>query len=246
MGLLVRPARPQRRPDGAMTIIEHLEDLRRALAIGAGAWLLATVAAWFFSADLLRFIVHRAGLPTLVYLDVTGGFMIQLELAIAAGTLLASPAIFWQLWWFISPGLHTSEKRVVLPLIGATTFFFLLGVALCFYTLPLIVHVLSGFAPRDALQFLPSGDAFLSFLLGLSIAFGLVFQLPVVLWTLGMMGVISSSWLWRNRFYWVSGLGLLANFMTPGGDPLVTPLVVFVPLVSFYLGVTLVLRLSGR
>lgn len=246
MGLLVRPARPQRRPDGAMTVIEHLEDLRRALAIGAGAWLLATVAAWFFSADLLRFIEHQAGLPTLVYLDVTGGFMIQLELAIAAGTLLASPVIFWQLWWFISPGLHTSEKRVVLPLIGATTFFFLLGVALCFYTLPLIVHVLSGFAPKDALQFLPSGDAFLSFLLGLSIAFGLVFQLPVVLWTLGRLGVISSSWLWRSRFYWVSGLGLLANFMTPGGDPLVTPLVVFVPLVSFYLGVTLLLRLSGR
>jgi sec-independent protein translocase protein TatC len=246
VGLLVRPARPQRRPDGAMTVIEHLEDLRRALAIGAGAWLLATVAAWFFSADLLRFIEHRAGLPTLVYLDVTGGFMIQLELAIAAGTLLASPVIFWQLWWFISPGLHTSEKRVVLPLIGATTFFFLLGVALCFYTLPLIVHVLSGFAPKDALQFLPSGDAFLSFLLGLSIAFGLVFQLPVVLWTLGRLGVISSSWLWRSRFYWVSGLGLLANFMTPGGDPLVTPLVVFVPLVSFYLGVTLLLRLSGR
>ena len=229
-----------------MTIIEHLEDLRRALAIGAGAWLLATVAAWFFAADPLRFIEHRAGLPPLVYLDVTGGFMIQLELAIAAGTLLASPVIFWQLWWFISPGLHTSEKRVVLPLIGATTFFFLLGVALCFYTLPLIVHVLNGFAPKDALQFLPSGDAFLSFLLGLSIAFGLVFQLPVVLWTLGMLGVISSRWLWRNRFYWVSGLGLLANFMTPGGDPLVTPLIVFVPLVSFYLGVTLVLRLSGR
>jgi Sec-independent protein secretion pathway component TatC len=68
----------------------------------------------------------------------------------------------------------------------------------------------------------------------------------VVLWTLGMMGVISSAWLWSNRFYWVTGLGLLANFMTPGGDPLVTPLVVFVPLISFYLGVTLLLRLSGR
>ena len=61
-----------------------------------------------------------------------------------------------------------------------------------------------------------------------------------------MLGVISSGWLWANRFYWVSGLGLLANFMTPGGDPLVTPLIVFVPLLSFYLGVTLLLRLTGR
>jgi sec-independent protein translocase protein TatC len=247
MGLLVRPAAKTRSRAGTMSIIEHLEDLRRALAISAGAWVLCTIAAWFFSVELLRFIVLRAGLPHgLVYLDPTGGFMVRLEIAMAAGTLLASPAIFWQLWWFISPGLHRHERRVVLPLIGATTFFFLLGVALSFYALPLIVGVLSGLAPRDVLQFLPSGDAFLSFLLGLSLAFGLVFQLPVVLWTLGMLGVISSAWLWRNRFYWVSGLGLLANFMTPGGDPLVTPLVVFVPLIAFYLGVTLLLRLTGR
>src|SRR5205807_8718473 len=133
-----------------------------------------------------RFIVFRSGVPHgFVYLDPTGGFMIRLEIAMAAGTLLASPATFWQPWWFICPGLHRREKEVVLPLIGATTFFFLLGVAPCFYPLPLIVGVLNGFAPHDVLQFLPSGDAFLSFLLGLSIAFGLVFQLPVVLWTLG-------------------------------------------------------------
>jgi Sec-independent protein secretion pathway component TatC len=73
-----------------------------------------------------------------------------------------------------------------------------------------------------------------------------VFQLPVVLWILGMLRIISSRWLWQNRFYWVSGLGLLANFMTPGGDPLVTPLIVFVPLIAFYLGSIVVLRISGR
>ena len=60
------------------------------------------------------------------------------------------------------------------------------------------------------------------------------------------LGVISFGWLWRNRFYWVSGPGLLANFMMPGGDPLVTPVVVFVPLLAFYLGSRLLLKLSGR
>ena len=138
MGLLVRPAAKTRSRAGTMSIIEHLEDLRRALAISAGAWVLCTIAAWFFSVELLRFIVLRAGLPHgLVYLDPTGGFMVRLEIAMAAGTLLASPALFWQLWWFISPGLHRHERRVVLPLIGATTFFFLLGVALSFYALRL-------------------------------------------------------------------------------------------------------------
>jgi sec-independent protein translocase protein TatC len=229
-----------------MTLIQHLEDLRRALAITVGSWLAGSVAAWFFSSEVLRLVVHRSGLDHLVYLHPTGAFSLRLEIAVCTGTLLASPVIFWQLWWFVSPGLYRDERRVALPVIVATTFFFLLGVALCFYTLPLIVHVLSGFAPSDVLQFLPSGEDFLGFLLGLCIAFGLVFQLPVVLWTLGMLGVISSAWLWRNRFYWVSGLGLVANFMTPGGDPLVTPLVVFVPLLAFYLGCTLLLRLTGR
>jgi sec-independent protein translocase protein TatC len=95
------------------------------------------------------------------------------------------------------------------------------------------------------MQFLPNASDFLSFLLGLCIAFGLVFELPVVLWTLGMLGIISSGWLWSNRLYWVLGLGLLANIMTPGGDPL-TPLVVFVPLIFFYGGSMLLLKISGR
>jgi sec-independent protein translocase protein TatC len=231
---------------GKMTLVQHLDDLRRALAIAVAAWLLAVVASWFVSDEVLRLIVHRSGLNHLVYLHPTGGFTIRLEVAVCTGTVLASPLILWQLWWFVSPGLYRNERRAALPLVAATTFFFLLGVALCLYSLPLIVHVLSGFAPPDVLQFLPSGDDFLAFLLALSIAFGLVFQLPVVLWTLGLLGVISSRWLWRNRFYWVSGLGLLANFMTPGGDPLVTPLVVFVPLLAFYLGATLLLRLTGH
>jgi sec-independent protein translocase protein TatC len=229
-----------------MTLIQHLEDLRRALIVVAAAWLVAVVASWFVSDDVLRLVVHRSGLDHFVYLGPTGAFTIRLELAIATGTVLASPVILWQVWWFVSPGLYRNERRVALPLVAAATGFFLLGVALCFYALPLIVHVLNGFAPPDVLQFLPNGEDFLGFLLALSIAFGLVFQLPVVLWTLGLLGVISSSWLWRNRFYWVSGLGLLANFMTPGGDPLVTPLVVFAPLLVFYLGVTLLLRLTGR
>jgi Sec-independent protein secretion pathway component TatC len=66
-----------------------------------------------------------------------------------------------------------------------------------------------------------------------------------VLWTLGMLRIISSRWLWKQRLYWIIGLGLLANIMTPGGDPL-TPLLVFVPLIIFYLGTTLLLRISGR
>ncbi|MGH7883783.1 MAG: twin-arginine translocase subunit TatC, partial [Candidatus Dormibacteraceae bacterium] len=231
MALLIR--RPEKKkirsPDGTMSITEHLEDLRRALIIAAIGWLVCSVAAWFFTVDLLHLIEARAGVGRFVFFGPTGAFMLRLKIALFAGTLAASPVIFWQIWWFVSPGLHTHEKRIVLPLIAATTFFFLLGVSFCFYALPLVIHVLTGFAPDSVLQFIPSGDDFLGFLLVFCLAFGLVFELPVVLWTLGMLKIVSSRWLWSTRLYWFVGLGLLSNVMTPGADPL-TPLIIFAPL----------------
>jgi sec-independent protein translocase protein TatC len=247
MSLLVRGQRKRtlERDDRSMTVVAHLEDLRRALIISAIAWSVGGLVAWFFTVEILQLIQHRAGLPTFVFLNPTGAFTLRFRIALYTGTLLASPVIFWQAWWFVAPALRTHEKRIVLPLIAATSFFFLLGVGFSFYALPLIIRVLTGFAPPNVLQYIPSGDDFLGFLLGLCLAFGLVFELPVVLWTLGMLRIISSRWLWRHRLYWILALGLLANVMTPGADPL-TPLVVFVPLVIFYAGTTLLLRVTGK
>jgi sec-independent protein translocase protein TatC len=248
MGLLVRGPggkKTRKRDDKSMTVIEHLEDLRRALIVCAIVWVICSVVAWFFTSDILQYIEHWANLPPLTYLNPTGAFMLRFKIALYTGTLVASPIIFWQAWWFVGPGLHTHEKRVILPLIGGTSFFFLLGVSSCLYLLPVIMRVLNGFAPHDVLSYLPVGDEFISFLLALCIAFGLVYELPVVLWTLGMLRIISSGWLWRHAIYWVLGLGLVANVLTPGGDPL-TPLVLFVPLLVFYGGTTLLLKLTGR
>ena len=249
MNLLVRsPRKGEAHPRdeaATMSLIEHLEDLRRALIISVLAWILCSVAAWFFTGDILTFIEHRANIGPLAYFGPTGAFMTRLKIAFAAGTLVASPIIFWQVWWFVGPGLHANEKRVVLPLIVATTFFFVLGVSFCFYSLPLIMRVLINFGNGAGLKFFPVTDDFLGFLLGLCIAFGIVFEMPVVLWTLGMLRIISSRWLWKQRLYWIIGLGLLANIMTPGADPL-TPLIVFCPLIIFYLGTMLLLRISGR
>ena len=106
------------------------------------------------------------------------------------------------------------------------------------FALPLVMRALTSFAPPD-LHYLPDGNELLGFIFVITIAFGLVFELPVILWTLGM------RWLYRHHAYWLIGLGLLANFMTPGVDPL-TPLLVFVPLCVFWEGTTLLLKLSGR
>jgi sec-independent protein translocase protein TatC len=247
MGLLVRGGkRPKVHDEKSMSVIEHLEELRRALVISAVAWIVATVAAWFLKDMVLGFLVRRANLPhALVVLSPTGGFMIGLKIALYLGIVISAPIIFWQIWWFVSPGLRPSEQKLILPMIVATSFFFIVGVAFSFFSLPLIMHILMGFFPSNLLSPMFSADEFISFVVGLCLAFGLVFELPVVLWVLGMLRIISSRWLYKNRPFWFLGLGLLSNFLTPGADPL-TPLIMFVPLYIFYEGTALILKLSKR
>ena len=247
MGLLTRNRPAATVEDSQMSIVEHLGALRRAMGVSAGAWLVASIACWFVSVPFLQFVVQRGGFhQALVYFTPAGGVMLRLQVSLFLGTLLASPIIMWQIWWFVAPGLHLHERRIALPLIFATSIFFLMGVSVSFYSLPIFLDILQSFSgPSSVVHYLPNGTDLFTFLLWISIAFGIVFELPVVLYTLGMLKIISSGWLWRKRVWWIVGLLLLANFMTPGVDP-ITPLIVAVPLLIFYFGAMVVLKFSGR
>jgi sec-independent protein translocase protein TatC len=227
-----------------MSVIEHLEALRRALIISLAAWGLTTVAAFFVSGQLVGLLVRRAGINQAVYFHPAGGVITTLLVAVYIGFILAAPVVIQQIWWFVSPGLHRHERRVILPLIVATIFFFALGVAAAVYALPLYIKVLGALAPPHV-TYLADISELIGFILTMVIGFGLVFELPVVLVVLGMLHIVSSRWLYKNRPWWFIGLALIANFLTPGVDPL-TPLIMFIPLYVFYEGSALVLKLSGR
>lgn len=227
-----------------MTIIEHLEALRRALLVSVIAWALATVGAFFISGQVIHLLIERAGIKQAVYLAPAGGFLNELKVAVYIGFVVAAPIVIQQIWWFVSPGLHRHERRFILPLIVATIFFFLLGVSAAIFALPLYLHVLNSLSPPSTVYLADIGEL-IGFILTMVIGFGLVFELPVVIFVLGVLGIVKSKWLYKNRPFWFLGLGLLANFMTPGADPL-TPLIMFVPLYLFYEGTSLVLKLSGR
>ena len=253
MALLIRGRRKsqaRRDDDARMSVVEHLEDLRRALIISLIGWAVMTVVAYVFHNQILQLVIARTnvhsivGNAPLVVNTPTGAFMVGLKIALVVGLVAAAPVIIWQIWWFVSPGLHQHEKRLVLPLVLATSFFFLLGAAFAFFALPLIMRVLLGFGAGE-IQYLPFADELLGFVALITISFGLVFELPVVLYVLGALRIISSRWLYRHRAYWLIGLGLLANLMTPGGDPL-TPLIVFVPMYVFWEATALLLKLTGR
>jgi sec-independent protein translocase protein TatC len=227
-----------------MSVIEHLEALRRALIVSLAAWGLTTIAAFFVSGQLVGLLVRRAGITQAVYLHPAGGVITTLVVAVYIGFILAAPVVIQQIWWFVSPGLHRHERRVILPLVVATIFFFALGVGAAVYALPLYIKVLGALAPPHV-TYLADVSELIGFILTMVIGFGLVFELPVVLVVLGMLRIINSRWLYKNRPWWFIGLALIANFLTPGVDPL-TPLIMFVPLYVFYEGSALILKLSGR
>lgn len=239
------PARP---PASAaarqMTVIEHLEDLRRALIISAAAWVVCSIVMGLFWSPVVHWLIVRGGIVHGYYTTLTGAFFLAVQVALALGFVLAFPVIAYQAWWFVSPGLHPHERRLVLPLGLATVGFFALGVAFGLLSLPLFVRILTGFAPLD-LTYLPIIDQYVSFIVLLIVAYGVVFELPVVIYVLGRLRIVSSSWLYQHRALWVIGLGVLANFMTPGADP-ITPLIMFIPLWAFWEASTLLLKVTGR
>ena len=230
--------------DSRMTVVEHLEALRRALIISVVAWAICTVVAFFFSSRVFDLLLARGNVTTAYFHAPTGAFMLELKIALYLGFIVAAPIVIWQAWWFVSPGLYSNERRAALPLIAATIIFFAIGIGFAFFALPLILRVLTAFAPPHV-QYFPFVDDYLSFVLALVIGFGLVFELPVVLYVLGILRIISSRWLYRHRAYWIIGLGLIANFLTPGADPL-TPLIMFLPLYVFWEGTALLLKLTGH
>ena len=239
------PAR-DRSGEASMTVIQHLEDLRLALIISVLAWALATLVAFVFYGHIIDFLVARAGLSKqgLYFTSPAGGLVFGMQIAMVVGLVGAAPIVIWQMWWFVSPGLRPHERRLILPLIVATSSFFLMGVGVALFSLPLFMRILLGLTASD-LHYLPFADNLFGFVLLITIAFGIVFELPVAIFALGMLRIISSRWLYQNRLYWILAMGILANLMTPGVDP-VSPLIVFIPLYLFWEASTLLLKISGR
>jgi sec-independent protein translocase protein TatC len=227
-----------------MSVIEHLEALRRALIISLVAWGLTTLASFFISGKVIGLLISRAGIGHAIYLQPTGGVILQLQVALYIGLVVAAPVVIQQIWWFVSPGLHAHERRFILPLIVATIVFFAIGVGVAIFALPIYIHVLNALAPPNT-SYLPDISELIGFVLIMVIGFGIVFELPVILFVLGMLRIINTRWLYKNRLWWFLGLGLLANFLTPGVDPF-TPLVMFVPLYIFFEGTALTLKLLKR
>lgn len=224
-----------------MTVIEHLEELRRVLIISGGAWLVATVVAFIFHGPIIGLLErpinsvlesnHYATSRPIVT-SVVDPISIPFKVAAVVGIIIALPVIIWQVWTFVSPGLRPVERRFAAPFIGSALALFSLGAMFAYFVMPLGLGFILGFL-GDQATVLPDLNSYLSFFVLLIAIFGITFELPVVLVLLGVLGIISSRWLRRRRRAAIITIIGVSIVITPGADPF-TPMALAIPLLLFY------------
>jgi sec-independent protein translocase protein TatC len=216
-----------------MTLVDHLGELRRRLAISIVAVGLGAVIGFLLAEPIILLLLTPLPEGEVVFLTVGGGFFVYLRVALIVGVLLALPVVLYQLWAFVAPGLLPAERRAALPWIPMTVVFFLLGAAVAWVTLPYAVEFLLGFQIEGSLVALPSAEAYFSFVTIMFLLFGLVMQFPIVLIFLDRIGVLNVDQLRSMRRYVLLGVVIFAVVATPGGDP-ISPLVLASTMYALY------------
>lgn len=217
----------------SMTLVDHLSELRRRIAISIVAVLLGSAVGFFFADAIIKLLLTPLPNGQVVFLTLSGGFMVYLRVAVIVGLLLASPVVLYQLWAFVAPGLMPSERKAALPWIPMTVVFFLIGCLVAWFTLPYAVGFLLGFEIPGSLEALPSAEAYFGFVTFMFLIFGLVMQFPIVLVFLDRIGVLNVDQLKTMRRYVLLGVVIFAVVITPGGDP-ISPMVLAGTMYALY------------
>ena len=216
-----------------MPLVDHLSELRRRLAISIVAVVAGSVIGFIFAERLIKLLLTPLPNNEVVFLTLSGGFMVYLRVAVIVGILLALPVVLYQLWAFVAPGLLPSERRAALPWIPMTVVFFLLGCTVAWITLPYAVGFLLSFEIEGSLIALPSAEAYFGFVTFIFLIFGLVMQFPIVLVFLDRLGILNVEQLKSMRRYVLLGVVIFAVVITPGGDP-ISPLVLSGTMYALY------------
>ncbi len=219
--------------DKQMTVIEHLEELRRRIIISVVAILVTSGVAFFFSDAVLKFLLLPSGGLQLRAFGLMDGFMIKWHIALYTGVVVAFPVWAYQLFRFVYPGLLEQERRTIFPMLIGAMLLFLIGAVFGYYLLRGMIRVLIQLYPEEV-QFLPAADDYISFVLFFMLSSGLAFQLPIVLLLLIQFRIISTDLLRKQRRIAYFALFMFAEIITPVSDPIVAPLTVMIPLSILY------------
>jgi sec-independent protein translocase protein TatC len=226
-----------------MTLLEHLDELRSRLVRVSIAVVLGTAVGYAVFPQLLDLLIEPycsviqslgdgSRDCNLIILRPLEAFSVRIKVAMLAGTFLGGPVIFWQLWRFIVPGLTSRERRLSAPFVIFAQVLFGIGIGFAWFVLPNALGVLTSLGGPRIVPNLTAAE-YISFVLTTSLAFGVVFLLPIVLTFLSLVGVLTSAAMRRARPYAVVGIAVVAAVITPTTDP-VTMLLMMAPMTIFY------------
>ena len=231
-----REAVSQRVELPGMSLMEHLDELRKRIVRSAIFLAVGFLAAWAFHDRFVGFIQAplKAIGKSLVFTHPMDPLNLDLQVSLVGGAILASPFILYQVWLFIAPGLYQKERRFVVPFMAATVGLFLTGAAFgYFYVLPgalkiLIVDFGHNFTSMVTIE--EYSSFFLSIILGL----GISFEMPILIFFLALFGIVSPRFLWKNIRYAILAVFIVAAVICPSPDPR-TMCIYAVPMLGLYL-----------
>jgi len=245
-----RPGEP--RPDEEqlprMGFFEHLEELRKRLMVSLLALFGGFLASWYFAPALFDFLAApvRRVLPpgqNLAYTTLSEPFVLYFRVAMLAGVILSSPVILWQLWLFVAPALYRHERRWVWPFLLTSVLLFLSGCAFGYWkAFPMVVGFLIGVG--RPFQAVITINEYLGTATKIILGLGLCFEMPVLVFFLARMGIVTERWLLAKLKYAILVIFIIAAVITPTPD-VTTQCVFAVPMILLYLlgiGVAYVFR----
>jgi sec-independent protein translocase protein TatC len=251
------PSQPE--DDVQMSFFDHLDELRTRLIRSTYVFLPAVSVAWIYRVPLLDFLaiplgraIRKLSLPTngLHFLSPADAFVVYMKLALFVGFLASSPWVFWQAWGFVSPGLYAKEKRYAIPFVVFSTLCFLGGAVFGYYAVfPSAFETFLGFSemlPMAGVRITPSitMSEYLDFTTQMLLAFGVVFEVPVVVTFLAITGIVDWKQLLAFGRWFIVIAAVLAAVLTP--PDVGSQVTMLVPLIVLYYFSVLLAFLFGK
>jgi sec-independent protein translocase protein TatC len=235
-----------------ISLLAHLEELRKRIIFSVVGVVVGFFSCWSFAdrifavmqQPIIEALRHHGMTGGLVYLNPTEPFSLYLEVGFGAGPFVASPFVLYQLWLFVAPGLYRKEKRYVLPFLISTVGLFVAG-GLFGYRMvyPASLNFLIGYGQR--FQPMITIGEYTKLFLTIIIGLGLIFEMPILVFFLALMRVITARWMWRNLRYSILAIFVVAAIVTPTTD-ILNMCLFAAPMVALYVASIGVARLVNR
>lgn len=232
------------KPQAEMSFFEHLDELRKRLIYIAIAIFIGAIICYNFVDHILSFLTMPAGDLELIYTTPAEAFMSQIRLSLTAGVVVAMPFVIYHILAFIIPGLYRSEKKYLLLMVCSMLLLFVLGISFGYFIVfPYALIFFLGFA-KEGLTALFSISNYISFAFSFLIAFGFAFQIPLIFWLLGYLGLVSSSFLKKNAKYALLIIAIVSAVITP--PDVFSQIAMVIPLYLLYQTGIFLVRLIER